>query len=50
MPRFLVTLYDRAKKSGKQLGFIEADNAHDATFEGLAALDASHAKLLSVRR
>jgi hypothetical protein len=38
MPRFLVTLYDRAKKAGKELGIIEADNAHD-DFEGLAALD-----------
>src|SRR6516165_5415841 len=33
MPRFLVTLYDRAKKTGKQLGFVEADNAHDATLK-----------------
>jgi hypothetical protein len=33
MPRFIVTLYDRAKKRGKELGFIEADNAHDATLK-----------------
>ena len=33
MPRFLVTLYDRAKKTGKELGFIEADSAHDATLK-----------------
>jgi hypothetical protein len=33
MPRFVVTLYDRAKKTGKELGMIEADNAHDATLK-----------------
>jgi hypothetical protein len=33
MARFIVTLYDRAKKRGKELGFIEADNAHDATLK-----------------
>jgi hypothetical protein len=49
MPRFLVTLYDRAKKTGKQLGFIEADNADDATLKAWSALDTSHAKPLSVR-
>ena len=32
MARFIVTLYDRAKRAGKELGFIHADNAHDATF------------------
>ena len=33
MPRFVVTLYDRVKKTGKELGFIDADNAHDATLK-----------------
>jgi hypothetical protein len=33
MPRYMVTLYDRAMKRGKALGFIEADNAHDATLK-----------------
>jgi hypothetical protein len=33
MPRFVVTLYDHAQKTSKALGFIEADNAHDATLK-----------------